>query len=54
MGTGQNFVLSKHDSLYGSLLQAKRNTEPKPSLADGTKVHIPQQLEIALGFGIKR
>jgi len=54
LGTGQNFVLSKNDVLYGSLLHAKHHPEPQASIAAQTQIPVSQETETVSAYGIRR
>ncbi|MEJ5962920.1 ArdC family protein [Pedobacter immunditicola] len=53
LGTGQNFVLSKNDVLYGSLLHAKHHPEQQ-SIAAETQIPVSQETETVAAYGIRR
>jgi len=54
LGTGKNFVLSKNDVLYGSLLDARQNPDKHIRAASEIEMPIVQQTETASGYGLKR
>ena len=54
LGTGQNFVLSKNDVLYGSLLHAKHHPEQQASIAAETQIPVSQETETVAAYGIRR
>lgn len=55
LGTGNNFVMSKSDGLYNSLLSAKQETVRAPeSQISTSQVQKQQESEVVAAYGIKR
>ena len=54
MGTGKNFVLSKNDVLYGSLLDAKQNPEKHNRIAVEAELPVVQETTTVAAYGIRR
>jgi antirestriction protein ArdC len=54
LGTGKNFVLSKNDVLYGSLLDAKQHPEKQNRIAAEAEIPVAQETETAAAYGIRR
>lgn len=54
MNTGQNFVLSKKDMLYGSLLQVKQLPEHQNRAVVGTGSSVSQEAETAISYSARR
>ncbi|KAA8476836.1 antirestriction protein ArdC [Arcticibacter tournemirensis] len=54
LGSGKNFVLSKNDMLYGSLLDAKQHPEKQARIAPETEIAISQETETVAAYGIRR
>ncbi|MFD2964389.1 MULTISPECIES: ArdC family protein [Olivibacter] len=52
--TGQNFVLSKADSLYDSLLHARQHPEKHTRSAAETEIPVSQKAETVAAYGIRR
>jgi antirestriction protein ArdC len=54
LGTGKNFVLSKSDALYGSLLDAKQHPEKQARVTAALEMPIAQETETVAAYGIRR
>lgn len=54
LGTGKNFILSKSDALYGSLLDAKQHPEKQARFTAATEMPIAQETETVAAYGIQR
>ncbi|MCY1534011.1 hypothetical protein D9M68_693670 [compost metagenome] len=54
LDTGKNFVLSKSDALYSSLLDAKQHPEKQARVTAATEIPIAQEAEPAAAYGIRR
>nr|WP_084407044.1 zincin-like metallopeptidase domain-containing protein [Pedobacter panaciterrae] len=54
LGTGKNFVLSKNDALYSSLLDAKQHPEKQSRIATEAEMPIAQEPETVAAYGIRR
>lgn len=54
LGTGKNFVLSKSDALYGSLLDAKQHPEKQQRITAAAEIPIAQEAETVAAYGIRR
>lgn len=54
LGTGKNFVLSKSDALYGSLLDAKQHPEKQQCITAAAEIPIAQEAETVAAYGIRR
>ncbi|WP_316777883.1 ArdC family protein [Pedobacter antarcticus] len=54
LDTGKNFVLSKSDMLYGSLLDAKQHPEKQARVTAATEMPIVQETETVAAYGIRR
>ena len=54
LSTGKNFVLSKNDALYGSLLDARQHPEKQSRIAAEEMVPVAQEREPVAAYGIRR
>lgn len=54
LGTGKNFVLSKSDALYGSLLDARQHPEKQNRIATEAVMPVAQEPETVAAYGIRR
>jgi antirestriction protein ArdC len=54
LGTGKNFVLSKSDALYGSLLDAKQHPEKQQRITAAAEIPVAQEAETVAAYGIRR
>lgn len=54
LNTGHNFVLSKNDTLYGSLLQVKQQSQDKTRTIGGTDTSISQEADTAIANVARR
>jgi antirestriction protein ArdC len=54
LGTGQNFVLSKNDVLYGSLLDAKQHPEKQQRVMAAAEIPVARETEMVAAYGIRR
>ncbi len=54
LGTGKNFVLSKTDVLYGSLLDAKQYPGKQNRIAAEAEMPVAQETETVAAYGIRR
>ncbi len=53
-GSGKNFILSKSDALYGSLLDAKQNHTRQATATAEKELSVTQNAESAAAYGVRR